>query len=149
MLPKGQKALTRRKVLGGFTLSAAQMTWAPNLSGDALPDAIPLSHPVLALPFVRNVTPREQAAGAATRSFWSIQPTGDYGQDCATGARYAALAFETMASTRTPQILQWAVLDMMTAGRTHSGIKVGFLSAFGQIAAQAHARVALGKVGMV
>jgi hypothetical protein len=148
-LPNGQKDLTRRNVLGGFTFAAAQMTWALNVSDDALPEATPLSHPVLALPFVRNTTLREQAAGAAPRSYWDVQPTGDYGPDCATGARYAALALDFMVSSRSPQIFQWAVFDMMTAGRAHSGIEVGFLSTFGQIATHAHAGAVFGKGGMV
>jgi len=149
MLPNGQKALTRRNVLGGFSLSAVQLTWALNLSGDVLPDINPLSHAVLALPFVRNTTLREQAAGAAPRSFWDVQPTGDYGPDCATGARYAALALDFMVAVNSPQILQWTVCDMMTAGRAHSGIEVGFLSTFGQIATHAHAGAVFGKGGMV
>ncbi len=149
MLPNGQKALTRRNVLGGFSLSAVQRTWALNLSGDVLPDINPLSHAVLALPFVRNTTLREQAAGAAPRSFWDVQPTGDYGPDCATGARYAALALDFMVAVNSPQILQWAVFDMMTAERAHSGIEVGFLSTFGQIATHAHAGAVFGKGGMV
>lgn len=149
MLPNGQKALTRRNVLGGFSLSAAQLTWALNLSGDVLPDINPLSHAVLALPFVRNTTLREQAAGAAPRSFWDVQPTGDYGPDCATGARYAALAIDYMVAANSPQILQWAVCDMMTAGRAHSGIEVGFLSVFGRLAAQAHACATLCKGAIV
>jgi hypothetical protein len=150
-LPNRQKDLTRRNVLAGLTLLTAPMTVLPHIASD-LPLFLldgSLSHPVLALPFVRNTTLREQAAGAAPRSYWDVQPTGDYGPDCATGARYAALALDFMVSSRSPQIFQWAVCDMMTAGRAHSGIEVGFLSTFGQIATHAHAGAVFGKGGMV
>lgn len=147
----GEKLLKRRAVLAGLTLLNAPMTVLPHIASDLplFPLDGSLSHPVLALPFVRDTTLREQAAGAAPRSFWSVQPTGNYGPDCATGARYAALALNFMVAANSPQILQWAVCDMMTAGRSHSGIEAGFLSVFGRLAAQAHARTTLGKGGMV
>jgi hypothetical protein len=127
------------------------MTVLPHIASDLplFPQDRSLAHPVLALPFVRQTTLREQAAGAVPRSFWDVQPTGNYGPDCATGARYAALALDFMVAANSPQILQWAVCDMMTAGRAHSGIEVGFLSTFGRIAALAHARANLGKGGLV
>lgn len=150
-LPNGQKDLTRRNVLAGLTLAIAPMTVLPHIASDLplFPLDGSLSHPVLALPFVRDTTLREQAAGAAPRSFWSVQPTGNYGLDCATGARYAALALDFMVAANSPQILQWAVCDMMTAGRSHSGIEVGFLSVFGRLAARTHARANLGEGGLV
>jgi hypothetical protein len=147
----GEKLMKRRAVLAGLTLLTAPITVLPHIASDLplFPLDGSLSHPVLALPFVRNTTLREQAAGAAPRCFWSVQPTGNYGPDCATGAHYAALALAYMVKSRTPQILQWAVCDMMTAGRGHSGIEVGFLSVFGRLAAQAHARTTLGKGAIV
>lgn len=146
MLPNGQKDLTRRTVLGGFSFFTAAITspmpvFSAALADDApvLPGAKHLAHPILSLPFVRDLAAHERKAGTPPRCFWHVFPTGDYGADCATGARYAALALDYMAATNTPQILQWAVFDMMTLGRRHSGIEVGFLSAFGRISTRAHA----------
>lgn len=149
-LPDGQKDLTRRAVLRGLSVSTAAVS-APMpvfsaVLGDntqARPCTEHLAHLVLSLPFVRDTSAQEQAAGAAPRCFWHVMPTGDYGADCATGASYAELALDYMVAANSPQILQWAVFDMMTVNRRHSGIEVGFMSAFGQIATQGHARTAL------
>ncbi|ARE82881.1 hypothetical protein ROSMUCSMR3_01388 [Roseovarius mucosus] len=146
MLPDGQKDLTRRAVLRGLSYSTAAVTgpmpaFAAALADDTpvLPGAEHLNHPILSLPFVRDVTTEERASGAAPRCFWQVAPTGDYGADCATGARYAAAALDYMVAENTAQILQWAVFDMMAMCRPRSGIEVGFLSTFGRIATRAHA----------
>lgn len=152
MLPEGQKDLTRRAVLRVLSVSTAAVS-APMpvfsaVFGDdtqARPCAQHLVHPVLSLPFVRDTTAQEQAAGAPPRSFWQVKPTGDYGSDCATGALYAELALDYMVAANAPQVLQWTVFDMMTIGRRHSGIEVGFMSAFGRIATQGRARTTLGE----
>ncbi|MBQ0749628.1 MAG: hypothetical protein KBT70_05450, partial [Roseovarius sp.] len=104
-----------------------------------LPDANHFDHPILSLPFVRDPAAHERTSGTPARCFWHVAPTGSYGSDCSTGALYAAAALDYMAATNTPQVLQWAVFDMMTVGRRHSGIEVGFLSTFGRIATRAHA----------
>lgn len=140
-LPGGQKDVTRRAVLAGMAapLLVPHVTQAlPVFAAFTRPPSSPT-----ALPFVKDATEEERAAGAEPRSFWSVTPTDHYGTDCATGARYGALALEYMSSTRTPQILQWAVIDMMSMGRAHSGIEVGFLSAFGRAASAAHTNRAL------
>lgn len=137
-LPGGQKDVTRRAVLAGFAAPflAPHVTHAlPAFAGFSRPPSSPT-----ALHFVKDATEDERAAGAAPRNFWSVTPTGHYGTDCATGARYGALALEYMSSTRTPQILQWAVIDIMSMGRRHSGVEIGFLSAFGRAASTAYAR---------
>lgn len=146
MLPNGQKDLTRRAVLRGLSYSTAAVTgpmpaFAAALADEPpfLPGAKHLAHPILSLPFVLDVTTEERASGAAPRCFWHVAPTGNFGSDCANGARYAALALNYMAAANAPQVLQWAVFDMMTLGRRHSGIEVGFLSTFGRIATRAHA----------
>lgn len=146
MLPERQPDLTRRAVLGGLCFSAATITgpmpvFSAILADDTpvLPGAEHLNHPILSLPFVRDRTTEERASGAAPRCFWHVSPTGDYGADCATGARYAAAALDYMVAEDTAQILQWAVFDMMAMRRPRSGIEVGFLSAFGRIATRAHA----------
>jgi hypothetical protein len=88
---------------------------------------------------VRDTTALEPTAGTPPRCFWHVAPTGDYGADCATGARYAATALDYMVAANLPEILQWAVFDMMALRRPRSGIEVGFLSAFGRTSTRAHA----------
>ena len=148
MLPDGQKDLTRRAALAALSATPLAML-LPEVANDALTalgsDHPP--HPVLALPFVRDHDDDEMQDGQARRSFWSVQPSGHYGTDCETGARYAALALDHMMRAKLPRLLQWAVFDMMTLNRRYSGIEVGFMSAFGRIATQAHAARATGKGG--
>lgn len=100
-------------------------------------------HPILALPFVRDATRAERAAGMAPRIFWSVTPTGNYTDDCNTGCRYAHLALDYMVRNNAPCIMQWAVFDMMRAGPEHSGVEVGFLSVFGTRAARWYELTAL------
>lgn len=121
----------------------------PEVANDALsvPGADHLPPPVLALPFVCDRDEDELEDGEARRSFWSVQPSGHYGADCKTGARYASLALDHMTRAKLPQLLQWAVFDMMSLDRTYCGIEVGFMSAFGRVATQAHAANATGKDG--
>lgn len=136
--PTGHKVLTRRSVLGGM----AAPLLVPHIT-HALPILADFSRPPhcpTVLPFVRDVTEDERAAGSDPRCFWSVIPAGHYSTDCATGARYGALALDYMSANQMPQILQWAVFDMMSMGRRHSGIEVGFLSTFGRAATSAHAR---------
>lgn len=146
MLPNRQKDLTRRTVLGGFSFFTAGITgpmpvFASALADDTLvtPGAEHFEHPILSLPFVRDTTALEPTAGTPPRCFWHVAPTGDYGADCATGARYAAAALDYMVAANLPEILQWAVFDMMALPRPRSGIEVGFLSAFGRTSTRAHA----------
>jgi hypothetical protein len=136
--PTGHKGLTRRTVLAAFSAPLV----LPNV-GDAFhafsQDVRPPNDPTV-LPFITDATEDERAAGAAPRCFWSVSPSGNYGADCATGARYGALALDYMSVNGTPQIMQWAVFDMMSMDRRHSGIEVGFLSTFGRAATSAHGR---------
>lgn len=137
-----EKLLKRRAVLAGLTCSTVSFTLS---TSEVVADDAggfrkkPQNYSVLSLPFVRDTTAHERTAGTPPRCFWHVAPTGDYGADCGTGARYAALALDYMAAMNTPQILQWAVFDMMALQRPRSGIEVGFLSAFGQISTRAHA----------
>ena len=139
----GHKVLSRRAVLGGIAL------WISPQAHMALPIATipaatpPAVHPVLALPFIRDTSDEERAAGANPRCFWHVAPTGNYGADCATGAEYAALATDYMVAARSPHLLPWVVIDMISMRRPHSGIEVGFLSAFGRLAVQARAQSTL------
>lgn len=138
--PIGQKALTRRTLLAGLTFATATPALPLPMIGHfdlrGL-DAGCHSHPVSALPFVRTATEGEKAAGAAPRDFWVVAPTGRYGEDCATGTRYAEQALTYMVREKSPYILQWCVFDMMSLNRAHSGIEVGFLGVFGRLAVQA------------
>lgn len=97
------------------------------------------THPVLNLPFVRDASASERAAGAAPRSFWTVHPSGDFIADCGVGAGYAVAALDYMASANAPEILSWAVFDMMRLPRARSGVEVGFLMSFGRAAMQGHA----------
>lgn len=138
MLPNRQKALTRRTVIAGLSLSITPLAQVLPTMTSAQPLVADVGYAVLALPFVRDRTAAELATGATPRCFWSVHPSGIYGADCETGAAYAALALNCMARSNLPQLLQWAVFDMMALNRRHSGVEVGFLSVFGQIARQAH-----------
>jgi len=100
------------------------------------------------LPFVKDVTEDERLSGANRRCFWSIIPTGEYGTDCATGARYAGLALDYMVAAHSPHLLQWSVFDMVANGRPHTGIEVGYISAFGRLATLAHANGTLAEGGV-
>ncbi|WP_375554211.1 hypothetical protein [Roseovarius mucosus] len=142
-LPTRQIDLTRRNFLAAMTapLMVAHVTDAfPAFAHNIRPP-----HSPTVLPFVKDATKEEQAAGAPPRSFWQVKPTGDYGSDCATGALYAELALDYMVAANAPQVLQWTVFDMMTLNRRHSGIEVSFMSAFGRIATQGRARTTLGE----
>ncbi len=76
------------------------------------------------LPFVKS-----QKGG---NCFWSVQPTGDYAEDCVTGHRYAVLAIEYMKKDNLGILLPWCVRDM-PKGKDSSGIEVGFLSFVGKV----------------
>ncbi|MBQ2260196.1 MAG: hypothetical protein II336_02370 [Loktanella sp.] len=144
MLPAGQKDLTRRALLGGLSFSTAAVAvpsfaMAENIDSSHAFAADHHPHPVLALPFVRDTTAAERALGADPRTFWSVQPSGNFGSDCTVGAGYAEAALDYMVAANAPEILSWAVFDMMRLPRMRSGVEVGFLSAFGRLALQSHA----------
>ena len=148
--PHGQKDITRRSLLSGLTFSAAAVT-APMhmLTADFADDTCnPLKHPVLSLPFVSDATADERAAGSEPRRFWCVHPTGNFGHDCAMGVQYARAAHDYMVIANAPYLLQWSVFDMSVMQRPRSGVEIGFVSAFGRLAMQAHA-AQLGKGGVV
>jgi hypothetical protein len=137
-LPFKQKDLARRTVLAAFVaplmLPKVRDTLQV-LSQDVRPPQSPT-----VLPFVKDTDKAARASGAAPRCFWSVTPTGHFGTDCVAGAKYGALALDYMATNRTPYLFQWSVIDMMSMGRAHSGLEIGFLSAFGRAASTAYAR---------
>lgn len=138
MLPSWQKDPTRRTFLSAMAVPLM----VPHIK-DAASAFAGSNHPNLSpnvLPFVNDANEDERLAGASPRCFWSVSPCGHYGHDCATGAEYAAYALDYMVVARSPHILQWSVFDMMAMDRGYSGIEVGFLSVFGRIATNAHAR---------
>lgn len=92
--------------------------------------ALDALHPVLALPFVRDTTAEERASGCAPRLFWSVEPSGHYMKDCATGRHYARLALDYSARSGNSHVLTWAVFEMVSLGREVTGIEVGFLSVY-------------------
>ena len=153
-LPHRQKDLTRRTFLGGLAFSAAAVT-APMhmLTADFADDTCSRlsadnEHPVLSLPFVSDATADERAAGSEPRRFWCVHPTGNFGHDCAMGVQYARAALDYMVIANAPYLLQWSVFDMSLMRRSRSGVEIGFVSAFGRLAMQAHA-AQLGKGGVV
>lgn len=151
-MPFGHKELTRRAMLAGLSFSGAAVAlphavFPEKYREDRRPpiNATPNdpddhhTHPVLKLPFVRDASASERAAGAPPRSFWAVHPSGDFIADCAVGTGYAAAALDYMVAANAPEILSWAVFDMMRLPRARSGVEVGFLSAFGRVAMQGHA----------
>lgn len=56
---------------------------------------------------------------------WTVQATGDYSADCATGRGYADALVEHMASTGNPTPFAHIVAAMP---RDQTGIEVGFLT---------------------
>lgn len=136
------KGSTRRAFIGGLTISLAPAAhMLPDIYAEVTAAEPPI-HPILALPFVRDCRDDERASGAAPRSYWHVSSSGNYHTDCATGEQYATLAVDYMVAARSPHLLAWIVSDMMAMCRLHSGIEVGFLSTFGQLATQACARAA-------
>jgi hypothetical protein len=151
-MPFGHKELTRRGVLAGLSFSGATVALPQAVLSEGFPhDGLALinatpndsddnhDHPVLNLPFVRDATGSEHTEGAAPRSFWTVHPSGDFIADCAVGSGYAAAALDYMVAANAPEILSWAVFDMMRLPRARSGVEVGFLTAFGRAAVQGHA----------
>lgn len=146
MLPAGQKGLSRRALLAGLSFSTLTFCVPlPSVAAEIYCDKFPLNaadtddHPLLSLPFVDGTFGLERTAGTQPHLFWSVQPTGDFMRDSATGAEYAPVALGDMVAANAPEILSWAVLDMMAPPNARPAIKVGFLSAFGFGAAKAHA----------
>lgn len=58
---------------------------------------------------------------------WSVQPTGDYSTDCATGARYARAMLTVIRTHQTPQLLGNVVCAMPPRAKW-TGIEIGFLT---------------------
>ncbi|WP_322890674.1 MULTISPECIES: hypothetical protein [unclassified Yoonia] len=151
-MPDRHKELTRRDMLAGLSFSGATVALPHAALSEGFPDhGLPLinavpndpddndDHPVLNLPFVRSTSASERAAGAPPRSFWTVHPSGDFIADCAVGTGYAVAALDYMVAANAPEILSWAVFDMMRLPRARSGVEVGFLTAFGRAAVQGHA----------
>jgi hypothetical protein len=80
---------------------------------------------VTKLPFVKK--------GQKGNCLWSVEPTGNYTEDCLTGSRYAALALEYMKGKDRGHLLNECVKGMIRKGEI-SGIEVGFLTFMGEAA---------------
>jgi hypothetical protein len=87
-------------------------------------------HPITILPFVKDAAPKSRSD--LRRSFWHVEPTGDYGEDCRIGHRYAIeyLRYE-LGERESPGYLGWIVKDMPDK---FGGIEVGFLNMVGRVA---------------
>ena len=86
-----------------------------------------------ALPFVRDPTPDELAAGQKGRIFWTAQPSGNWLSDCNEGEAWARALLDHMAEHRDRYLLGWVVRDM-ERGPHLSGQAVGFLAVFADMA---------------
>jgi hypothetical protein len=65
-------------------------------------------------------------------NYWAVQPTGQYGNDCTTGKKFAYEYLEFLA--KGPAFpLQWILEDMRK--QCHNGIEVGFLGTVTRVAA--------------
>lgn len=86
-----------------------------------------------ALPFVRDPTPDELAAGHKGRIFWTAQPSGNWQADYDEGEAWARALLDHMAEHRGRYLLGWVVRDM-ERGLRLSGQAVGFLAVFADMA---------------
>jgi len=80
-------------------------------------------HPIESLPFVEDRVPKSQTD--IRRCFWNVQPTGDYGEDCNTGQKFAIEYLRYQVSFDSGGHLAFIVGHMP---RETTGIEVGFLS---------------------
>lgn len=79
------------------------------------------------LPFV---TPKGKGL-----NFWSVQPVGDYVEQCTQGEELALVALEYMAVKELPDsFLSWVVMAMPRK-EDRTGVEVGFLYCIGTFAA--------------
>ena len=65
--------------------------------------------------------------------FWSVKPSGNYVKDCQIGRKYGALALEHMVKADFRPFFTWCIMDMPRKEHC-SGIEVGFLEFFSDIA---------------
>lgn len=90
------------------------------------------------LPFVRDPTEAETAAGHKGRVFWSATEGGGYFVGRMRGKAYAEAALRFMASgSAESYLLPWVVRDMTANGRDLGAVGMGFLSHFGAMASAA------------
>jgi hypothetical protein len=87
-------------------------------------------HPIESLPFVFDHAPKSR--GNVKRSFWHVEPTGRYGEDCKTGTGFALelLRYQRKEDTGSSHLA--AIVRHMP--RDLSGIEVGFLETIGYAA---------------
>lgn len=91
-----------------------------------MPD-LPAPRTVTELPFVRSTE--------RGNHFWSVDPTGDYEQDVATGRHYARAALACSQAVGDPCLLLWILRAMpIRHKRKKSGIEIGFLAALSGVA---------------
>lgn len=80
-----------------------------------------MTQPTWDLSFVRH----DVASGRAT-SFWYVEPTGDWGKDCAQGRNLATELLDYMRRTANTPILSHVMQSMGELTRPWSGLEVGF-----------------------
>lgn len=78
------------------------------------------------------------APGIARFTKWAFVPTGDYGEDCATGRR---LASEYLAFQNDPAFapaLGWVVQSVAALNRPLSGLEIGFFHELNRYLGEVH-----------
>ena len=82
------------------------------------------SDDVAHLPFVKDLKKKQATKDGRRRSFWHVNPTGDYEIDCLTGKAYAIALLQYEMNNGGPgNFLNWISKDMPSET---SGIEVGF-----------------------
>lgn len=82
---------------------------------------------MLTLPFIRDCKKGEKRKNEFGRWFWSVEPTGDFDTDSATGQEYGVKFCEHV--TKFPRgsfMLGWIVRDMIEGGE-FGRIEISFL----------------------
>lgn len=87
----------------------------------------------LALPFVKDFA-RQGAVRRTERSFWVVEPTGNYAEDIATGHRIAVMALTYARDKDARSVLAPIIYSMVKIDRKLTGIEVGFVSAIMELA---------------
>lgn len=64
-------------------------------------------------------------------SYWSPARTGDYGEDCQTGRRYADMLMQFLRESGKPHVLPWIAQALPDQGQ-FGGVETGFTARIGE-----------------
>ena len=77
-------------------------------------------------------TRQDPRPGEFLRDFWSVQDTGNWSRDVATGCAHARDALRFMREERAPHVLNWIASEMIR--KHHFGpVEVGFFHELGTL----------------